>query len=139
MRAQRLCQYHLVTLHQQSHLLKSPPRSAKTIDQSNWFKKYIKMNLNNIYAQKWAKAMFNNTTCLNYRAKQTQKHVLKLAKKRYVYALCKLKCANHSMPTCSNVHVSMPNGLNLLSYTITHTQTCRKCNSYLRVLIIMRC
>ena len=82
-----------------------------TIDQSNLFKKYVKMNLNDIYAQKWAEAVFNNTTCLNYRAmtvsKQTQKYILKLPK-RYAYALCKLKCANHRMPIVTGRYQKIP-------------------------------
>ena len=76
-----------------------------------WFKNAIKLKLNDIYNQRWGESMFNSDTCLNYRAmtvqKQLQKYLVKLPR-QYMYAMCKLKCANHKMPIVIGRYSNIP-------------------------------
>ena len=75
------------------------------------FKNNIKVRLEDRYAKKWSETVFNNNACHNYRAmtvvKKQQNYVLKLPK-RYIYALCKLKCANHRMPIVTGRWANLP-------------------------------
>ena len=77
----------------------------------SWFKNNTKIRLNNLYAHKWSEAVFNNSVCLNYRVmtvvKKTQNYILKLPKK-YVYILCKFKCANHHLPIVEGRYTNTP-------------------------------
>ena len=73
-----------------------------TIDVNKcWFKNTIKTKFNDIYNRKWSLSIFNNSTCLNYRAmtesKHLQKYLLTLPS-QYMYAICKFKCSNYRMP-----------------------------------------
>ena len=68
---------------------------------NNQFKNSIKLRLKDIYDQKWAESVFNNSVCLNYRAMNTQKilkEYLVNLPSQYMFALCKFKCANHKLP-----------------------------------------
>ena len=47
----------------------------------NQFKNSIKLRLKDIYDQKWAESVFNNSICLNYRAMTTKKTAKKLLNK----------------------------------------------------------
>ena len=44
----------------------------------NYFKNSIKLRLKDIYDQKWAESVFNNSICLNYRAMTTKKNSIKV-------------------------------------------------------------
>ena len=76
-----------------------------------WFKNTVKVKLNEVYAQRWAESVFNNSACINYRAmtivKKMQNYILKLPKP-YIYALCKFKCANHYMPIVAGRFANIP-------------------------------
>ena len=78
---------------------------------NNWFKNTIKLKINDSYNQIWSAYVFNNSTCLNYRAmterKFLQDYLLKLPS-QYMYAMCKFKCANHRMPIVSGRHNGIP-------------------------------
>ena len=88
----------------------------------SWFKNNTKIRLNNLYAHKWSEAVFNNSVCLNYRVmtvvKKTQNYILKLPKK-YVYILCKFKCANHHLPIVEGRYTNTP----------VHERTCTLCTT----------
>ena len=76
-----------------------------------WFKNTIKIKLNDIYNQKWSESVFNNVTCLNYRAMTTQKKVqeyLLRLPKPYWYTMCKFKTANHRMPIVQGRYSNIP-------------------------------
>ena len=67
----------------------------------NQFKNSTKLRLKDIYDQKWAESVFNNSVCLNYRAMTTQKQLkryLLSLPSQYMFALCKFKCVNHKLP-----------------------------------------
>ena len=58
----------------------------------NHFKNSIKLRLKDIYDQKWAESVFNNSVCLNYRAMTTKKQLkgyLTYLPSQYMFALCK--------------------------------------------------
>ena len=65
------------------------------------FKKSIKLRLSDTQNQNWSDSVSSNSICKSYRLmtehKKLQKYLLKLPD-QYMYALCKLKCANHRMP-----------------------------------------
>ena len=77
----------------------------------NWFKNSTKVRLEDIYAKTWSDSVYDNASCLNYRAmtlvKKTQNYVLKLPK-RYMYAMLKLKCVNNYMPIVAGRYSSTP-------------------------------
>ena len=82
-----------------------------TIDVNKcWFKNTIKTKFNDIYNRKWSLSIFNNSTCLNYRAmtesKHLQKYLLTLPS-QYMYAMCKFKCSNHRMPIVSGRYANV--------------------------------
>ena len=91
-----------------------------TNTKKGWFKNNTKLRLNNIYVHKWSESVFNNSVCINYRAmtvvKKTQTYILKLPKK-YVYILCKFKCANHHLPIVKGRYTDTP----------VHERTCPLC------------
>ena len=93
-----------------------------TNTQKSWFKNNTKIRLNNIYANTWSESVFNNSVCLNYRvmtvAKKKQTYILKLPKK-YVYILCKFKCANHRLPIVEGRYTGIP----------VHERTCTLCTT----------
>ena len=75
-----------------------------------WFKNTIKLRLNAIYSLKWSASVFNNSTCLNYRAMTESKHMhnyLLNLPSQYMYAFCKFKCANHRMPIVSGRYANI--------------------------------
>ena len=75
-----------------------------------WFKNTIKLRLNAIYNLKWSASVFNNSTCLNYRAMTESKHLqnyLLYLPSQYMYAFCKFKCANHRMPIVSGRYANI--------------------------------
>ena len=84
---------------------------SSQIQKKSWFKNNTKIRLKNIYIHKWSESVFNNTVCLNYRAmtvvKKTQTYILDLPKK-YVYILCKFKCANHHLPIVEGRYTNIP-------------------------------
>ena len=77
----------------------------------NWFKNAVKLRLKDIYDQKWAETVFNNSICLSYRVMTTQNrlksYLLKLPS-QYMYALCKFKCVNHKMPIVIGRYAKIP-------------------------------
>ena len=93
-----------------------------TNTKKSWFKNNTKVRLNNIYTHIWSESVFNNSVCLNYRAmtvvKKTQNYILKLPKK-YVYILCKFKCANHRLPIVEGRYTGIP----------VHERTCTLCTT----------
>ena len=76
-----------------------------------WFRNSTKARLEELYAKRWSDTVYNNSSCLNYRAmtlaKRAQDYVLKLPK-CYVYAILKLKCVNHYMPIVAGRYSNMP-------------------------------
>ena len=104
------------------HMGMSSLFDVTTNTQKSWFKNNTKIRLNNIYANIWSESVFNNSVCLNYRvmtvAKKTQTYILKLPKK-YVYILCKFKCANHRLPIVEGRYTGIP----------VHERTCTLCTT----------
>ena len=77
----------------------------------HWFKTNIKQRLKDIYDQKWAETVFNNSTCLNYRTMTIEKKMHNYLSKlpsQYMFALCKFKCANHRMPIITGRYQNIP-------------------------------
>ena len=77
----------------------------------NYFKNSIKLRLKDIYDQKWAESVFNNSVCLNYRAMTTKKQLksyLTNLPSQYMFALCKFKCANHKLPIVTGRYQGIP-------------------------------
>ena len=77
----------------------------------NPFKNSIKLRLKDIYDQKWAESVFNNSVCLNYRAMTTQKKLksyLVNLPSQYMFAFCKFKCANHKFPIVTGRYNGLP-------------------------------
>ena len=81
---------------QMPYMFDNITRECKT-----WFGNSVKVKLEELYAKKWSESVYNNDSCLNYRAmtlvKRMQNYILKLPK-CYIYSMCKLKCINHYMP-----------------------------------------
>ena len=81
------------------------------------------MRLKDIYDQKWAESVFNNSVCLNYRAMTTQKqlkrYLLNLPS-QYMFALCKFKCANHKLPIVIGRYEGLPIDERLCTICDTH-------------------
>ena len=77
----------------------------------NHFKNSIKLRLKDIYDQKWAESVSNNSICLNYRAMTTKKQLksyLTNLPSQYMFALCKFKCANHKLPIVTGRYAGLP-------------------------------
>ena len=104
------------------HMGMSSLFDVTTNTKKSWFKNNTKIRLKNIYIHKWSESVFNNTVCLNYRAmtvvKKTQTYILDLPKK-YVYILCKFKCANHHLPIVEGRYTNIP----------VHERTCTLCTT----------
>ena len=88
----------------------------------NHFKNSIKLRLKDIYDQKWAESVFNNSVCLNYRTMTTKKNLKKYLvdlPSQYMFALCKFKCANHKLPIVTGRYNGLP----------IDERTCTLCNT----------
>ena len=83
----------------------------ENLGTKNQFKTLTKLRLKDIYDQKWAESVFNNSICLNYRAMTTQKklkgYLLNLPS-QYMFSLCKFKCANHKLPIVTGRYEGTP-------------------------------
>ena len=84
--------------------------SASSVDK-DYFKKSIKLRLSDIHNQNWSDSVSSNSVCINYRMmtehKKLQSYLLKLPD-QYMFALCKLKFANHKMPLVNGRYANIP-------------------------------
>ena len=67
-----------------------------------------------------SESVFNNSVCLNYRAMTVvKKNLHTKTSKKYVYILCKFKCANHRLPIVEGRYTVIP----------VHERTCTLCTT----------
>ena len=86
-----------------------------------WFKCYIKRQLNDIYRQKWSSDIANNSTCISYRLMTEEKKLQNYFKlpRQYMYAICQFKCANSKIPVIMGRYSNKP----------LNDRTCTLCDS----------
>ena len=91
---------------QMPYMFDNITRECKT-----WFGNSVKVKLEELYAKKWSDTVYDNSSCINYRAmtlvKRMQNYILKLPK-CYIYSMCKLKCINHYMPIVAGRYSNIP-------------------------------